>query len=364
LEQKIMIGTLRIRALSICATAALLAACTGNDLGAAGPNSADGAAAHSHLANGRFLPHWSPLASLIPPELRTRAHYSARVPEFGTAATHRKGLYVSAFYDAILGYSQNNRQNKPPFCEVSGGYANNVAVDRSGNLIVPDGSTNQVTIFSGPDMCGPQYATFQDAYGQPSAVASDDAISGTIAVANIFDSSGQPGSIALCSISYGCTSNLTNADMYEVAGVAMARNGDCWADAVNAAGTATLTYFKSCVGAGVAARGFLNHYYGGLAVDAGSNLLSVSTFDSKLYVYKGCNPRCTLLGGPFALEGEDVFVSLNGSSTMLAGADFEQSRVDVYTYSSSSGVAFEYSFDNGLGPSPEVEGVAYSPSTR
>jgi hypothetical protein len=65
------------------------------------------------------------------------------------------------------------------------------------------------------------------------------------------------GSISVCSVSAGCTSNLTNATtMYEVAGVAMDNSGNCWASAWNPSSVATLTYFAGCAGSGVLARCF------------------------------------------------------------------------------------------------------------
>ncbi len=170
--------------------------------------------------------------------------------------------------------------------------------------------------------------SISDPYGAPIDAASNNAATGKIAVANLFEGSGA-GSVSVCTLAGGCKTNLTNSNMYEVAGVAMSRNGDCWADATNSTGTATLTFFKNCNGSGRAATGFVNPYYGGLDIDAGGDLVTISAFTPAIYVYKGCNPACSLVGGPFQMEGPAVFGHLNKTSTRLAAANYEFNRVDI-----------------------------------
>jgi hypothetical protein len=275
--------------------------------------------------------------------------------------TFRRGIYVSTT-DGIFGYRTGASHQKPG-CVVHGAVGGGaIAVDGARDLIVPGGGSRLVTIFRDPQMCGYELGSFSDPYGQPSDAASANAASGPIAVANIFDTSGA-GSIAVCTLTGGCTANLTNANMYEVAGVAMARNGDCWASATNSLGTATLTYFKRCAGAGKAATGFENTYYGGLDIDDAGNLVAVSAFDAKLSVYKGCNPACTLVGGPFALKGDSVWGHLDQRSKHFAAADYSLNSVDVYAYASTS-LTLEYSISLGFSPSNVVGGVAYQPRSK
>ena len=58
-----------------------------------------------------------------------------------------------------------------------------------------------------------------------------DALTGKIALGNIFDNSSASGSVSICTLAGGSTDNLTNSVMYEVAGVAMDNSGNCWASA-------------------------------------------------------------------------------------------------------------------------------------
>jgi hypothetical protein len=354
---------MRLLTSAICTTVAvgLLAGCSGSNLGSTNAVPSAGAA-QNHFVNGKYIPQYSKIANLIPAELRPVGNHGIaklRLQPDG----HKGGIYGSTFYaSTIYGYTNPNASNNPPVCSVGASYVNGVAVDGKGNLVDPDGGSRTVIVYKGKGMCGPLVGSTSDGYGQPSDAASANAATGKIAVGNIFDNSGA-GSVSICTLSGGCTTNLTNSNMYEVAGVAMAKNGDCWADAINSGGTATLTYFKGCSGSGQAATGFSNAYFGGLDIDKAGNLVTISAFDSKLYIYKGCNPGCTLVGGPFTLNGEAVFGHLNTTSSAFVTGDFSIGQLDVYKYS-PSGITLSYSITNGLSSSYDVEGAAFAPASK
>jgi hypothetical protein len=192
------------------------------------------------------MPIWSRYATLVPIELRPGG-FRATLLRIAAkpAAAELGGIYVSEFDgSSVLGYRNPNAGNGPPICTIGPvSYANGIAVDGKGNLIDPDGGTRTVIVFSGPEMCGPLVGSASDPSVQPADAASANAETGEIVVGNIFDTSGG-GSISICHIP-NCSSNLTNAGMYEVAGVALAKNGDCWASATDSAGTATLRTSKA-----------------------------------------------------------------------------------------------------------------------
>ena len=77
-------------------------------------------------------------------------------------------------------------------------------------------------------------------------------------------------------------------------------------------------------------------------------------------VYKGCDPKCTLLGGPFALSGNTIFGHLNERSTEFVGADYQYGEIDVYKYAPTR-LTYLYSFNNGLDAGDDVEGAAFNP---
>ncbi len=279
----------------------------------------------------------------------------------------QRGIYVDlqtgSSSSEILGYRNKNGRPRP-FCTVEGvGYADRIAVDPAGDLISPDSFAGSITVFRGPRMCGKDLGSFTDPYGQPLDAASNNAATGTIAIANIFDNTGN-GSISVCTLAHGCTANLTSSNMVEVAGVAMANNGDCWASAVKSSFVATLTFFKHCAGSGQLSGGYQNKAYGGLELDARGNIVSISWtgYGSSLYVYQGCRPQCTLIGGPFTLKHEAMTARLNGDGKTLAVADYQRSRVDVYSYTPTS-LTYEYSLTDGLSGGTAA-GVAFTPRSK
>lgn len=299
-----------------------------------------------------------------------------RIQGVGVSAPPTKGMYVNEFAGpGPMGYPINNQGNSPPFCTVgtgSGADVNGIAVDGKGNLITPVAANvsgqHGVDVWKGPGMCGPLLGSFTETNGQPSDAFSFDAAKGTIIVGNIFGPSGSvsAGSISVCTLKGGCTANLTNSAMFKVAGVVMDKSGNCWASAEDHSGAATLTYFAGCTGAGQQATGYMNTDYGSLEFDRAGNLVSLDKTGVQLWVYSGCNPACTLVGGPFPLQGESVFGALNKQSMTFMAGDRPNAQVDVYLYTPTS-LTFLYSFNNGLGPyssTNPVEGVAYNPAAK
>ncbi len=284
-------------------------------------------------------------------------------PGRAAKAISSSGIYVSQFYGSeILGYRSSNKQRRPPLCNVRAGmYVNDVAVDGAGNLIDPDGASRNVVVYQGPEMCGKRLGAFHDPYGQPSDVASQDAANGKIAVGNIRDHGSSAGSLSICTLRAGCTSNLTNPQLNAAGGVAMSNGGDCWVDAMRTpAGGAALIYFKGCAGQGQAARGFNSKSYGGIDIDNQGNLVIVEQAASAVSIYSGCNPRCTRVGGPFRLKNRSFFGKLNAANTDFVAVDQTDGAVDFYSYTTKA-IKFEYSFKRGLKIDLAPQGIAQNP---
>ena len=299
-----------------------------------------------------------PLAPSAPATLRVAPALRGERGERGLPAHAKASLYVSEFYGtSVYGFRRSGKG--APVCTISGvSSVNDIASDAKGDVIEPDGGGRTIRVFR--PQCGPALGNVSDPYGQPADAMSANAATGSIAVANIFGPNRTNGSISLCSLKDGCTANLTNPNMYEVVGVAMSKDGDCWASAIDANSHANLTYFKGCSGSGVTAKGFINPSYGGLDFDAAGNLVSFSGNSAQLYVYRGCNPRCKLVGGPFSMGGTSVYGHLNKSRDMLAVADYQHGQIDLYTYTPTA-VNYVRSFNTGLSASLDVVGVTYAP---
>jgi hypothetical protein len=326
----------------------------------------------STFVNGHFAPHWSKFGNLIPKEFiplgRLPLHgrpAPAGIKSDGTTG----GVYVSEYDgDTVNCYPHNNSANEAPVGTLTPGFVQpqGIAADNAGNFILPEGYENlarQVIVYGGPPLCDLEVGSLIDAYGQPDDASSANATSGNIAVANMFNVAGA-GSISICTISTGqCSTDLTNSNMYEVASVVMDNSADCWASAVTEDGAATLTYFPKCAGKGKAVTGYQNQYFGGLDIDKYGNIVAISAFNAEVYVYKGCKPACTMVGGPFALMGDSLFGHLNRQSMTYTVADYQYGQIDVYAYS-TTGLTYMYSYNNSLNADDEVEGVAVAPRSE
>lgn len=353
-----------LAAVSAATAATLLAGCTGNS-DTSSPSPVADAQGHGVRAAG-FL---GVPVSLVPEKFR--AHHHALFGKVAPPAA-RRGIYVSAFgVSNMWGFPKNNRGNEPPTCTVSPtSFVNNVGVDNAGHLMVPS-AHNGVSVYSNASMCGPLLGTITDSYGQASDASAIDAVNGNIAVGNAFDGGGnEPGSISICTLSSGtCSANLTNPNLYELGGVALSSNGDCWADAVNPSFEPVLVWFQGCTGSGVLTTGFTNSAYGGVDIDNKGNLVTTSVFGpnsslpSQVVVYSGCNPACTMLSSTM-LSGQNVFGHVGRQNARFVTADLETGGIEVYSYK-PSGLSLLYSFTGGLSCATDLcEGAAYSPSSQ
>jgi hypothetical protein len=351
------------RALCVTVAGALLAGCSGSNLWTPSSAAPVGTGAN-HLVNGHFVPGWSKLANLIPAELQPGPQRILdRIAPDKHKGTGLVGIYGSQFYAGkINGYKGGDPNNDPPVCSLSASYPNDIATDAKGNLMDPDGGTRTIIVYRGPKLCGPMLGTISDPYGQPSDAASLNAATGIIIVGGIFGTSGA-GGIAICTLARGCYKFLKNPGVYEVAGIALAKNGDCWDLGTNSAGVASMIYFKHCSGSGKVGTGVRNAYYGGLDIDANGNLVAIDSFTPQLWIYSGCNPNCKLVGGPFPLHGDSIFGHLNGNGTEFVAADYANGALDVYKYSTKA-LTYEYNINNGLDVSDDVEGAAFDPHSK
>jgi hypothetical protein len=292
-------------------------------------------------------------------------------PLHGVAApaSARQNIYVGlglAGHYGVLAYAGGNRKNHPPLCTLqAGGENSDVAADENDNLVAVN--SEYFYVYQGPGTCGTLLGSAYT-YGFSEDVASNDAINGKIIVANVY--SFQPtgfGDVGICTLSGGCTIRLTNSNVSRFFGVALAKNGDCWGSGFGYVSQAVLIYFKGCTGSGQLATGYQNKYPGGIDIDKHGNLVTVDPDATGkgpgFWVYKGCKPKCALIGGEFTAAGGSQFGHLNANSTAYASADYQYGQIDVYAYSPTK-MTYKYSFNNGLSANDEVEGVTYVPRSK
>jgi hypothetical protein len=312
---------------------------------------------NAHAAKG--APDWA-RGETSPPFHRVAAPDSAK-----------RGIYVSSFAGtSIYGFRSNYKQGFGPMCTLYTGqvFVNLIAADPLGNLVVPQNNRRLVKVYQGPNMCGPLLGSLQDPYGQPANAASFNAATGTILVADIESKRGSSGNLAVCSLTSGCTQKLEPKFTGVALGVALAKNGDCWLVTENAAFTAAgMTYWRGCSGPGELVTGFKNTSYGSLSIDRHGHLVAVDFKgggSGQLWVYSGCNPACTVVGGPFALEGQPVSGALNATGENFGTIESEfpyGGTIDIYKYTPTK-LTYAYSFDSSFAPVSSPEGFAYSPA--
>ena len=104
-------------------------------------------------------------------------------------------------------------------------------------------------------------------------------------------------------------------------------------------------------------------FFGGLDIDNKGNIVSLDSVFGKAMVYSGCNPACSVVSGPYTLQGNAIYGHLNKQAMTFAAADFINGQIDVYKYHQGT-FNYWYSFNNGLSAFNGVEGVTYSPRSR
>jgi hypothetical protein len=346
--------------LSAAVAAALLASCSGGNLGSpASVNPRSDASASKVQAL-----HRAGAVSIIPRSALPQGPVELKGRQ--APPQEMKGIYAAQFFaSSVNGYTKNNSGNATPICTVTGlSNVNNLATDTIGNLIVPN-AFDGVLVYTGPQMCGPLMATITDSYGQASDAAAVNAASGTIAVSNILG----PGYAVTCTVSSMSCSELTppSSGYGEMAGVGVDKAGDCWFDGYNAAFTAVaLVYYAGCTGTPQVATGFQNTGYGGLDVDNGGNVVSFDWHGSAgadLWVYSGCNPACKSVSDNALTENTAIFGHIGKQGQRLVVGAYLAGQVDIYKYTPTA-LTYYYSFNNSLTASDDVEGVAYSPSSK
>lgn len=234
----------------------------------------------------------------------------------------------------------------------------NIAVDRKGNLLVPlDANGNTVSIYTGPQMCGRllgEVGSSADGYAVDAASLNVSTGKIVVALAPPFSLT---GGVEVCRLGQTCSRlHITGQYILGAMAVAIDGVGDCWAVVELFSGRIVLDYFKHCAQNGVAATGWVNPSGGGLDVDTLGNLVSIAPGKhSALYVYQGCRPSCTLIGGPFHLAHEASYGHISHDGALFASTG--RGRVDVYAYH-PNGLAHLFSFETGLS---YAVGVAFSP---
>jgi hypothetical protein len=281
-------------------------------------------------------------------------------------------IFGSQFYGTLVyGYPDPDSKNKKPTCTLGTTsnyleYVNGFGTDAAGDTMIPaltPATADYLFLNVFKPNCGSLAWSVEIQSGQAADAYtnSKSAVTGSVLVGLLKVGTTDAGGAEICSKKSGCGSVITNSAITGyAAGVAMATNGDCWISGATDETTGfVLAYFKGCAGSGVVATGTKNTDYGGLFFDTKGNLASVDG-SGTLYVYKGCDPKCTLVSTS-TLEGKSFFGGLDSTGTDLALGDYENGTVDVYSYSTTKGAKYLYSISKDLIESEMVETGQFAP---
>jgi hypothetical protein len=276
----------------------------------------------------------------------------------GAHASHTSvSVYVTADSGsgtyAIYGFRAQNRKDNRPDCTLSGeGAVEDIAADSNGNVYVPveDGSTGKLLVYA--PACGRLMASLSDSYGSPvgAAVSGD-----TIYVANAVD-------IAVCTISAGCTSQLTDSSIAEITSTAVDSQDNVWA-AYYAAGKGGigLIFWPGGTMPGKVVSGYIESGDpGDISFDRSGNLLALELDDPVVYTFS-CSTQdasCTKTTTSSLQPSEPQYGALNARNSDFQVTD-GRGAVDVYAYPSFT---YEYSYDRG--PHGDLAAVGITQASR
>jgi hypothetical protein len=330
-------------ALGAAATIAALAACsgyqptTGPSLGQYQPmTGSDGA--RSVLPAG-FKPHTTRPSWMkpAPPGADARKPYHIAVAQFGGSS--------------VLWFPLNDKTNKPPTVCQPASSTNGIAIDRGGNLWVPDGRANTTTEY-GPN-CGAAKLTIPDTTGEPADVG----FSGNkrVYILNLNNTSGAP-TVGVYNKNNGKQlGTLSDPSFAVLFGIGSDREGNVFVSNLESNNVGNVVEFPKGKMPGTQLSGVSLGLPGAPTFDRHNNLIITDwlaeTIDVFAPPYNGSATTAPLMGS-------SIWCKLDHKGKELFCGDADNGSIDVYAY---PGNAYKFSYTSELSPSGLVTGVAPAP---
>lgn len=249
----------------------------------------------------------------------------------------------------VFEFGAQNDQNRAPKCSIVG-LRNVIGIgsDSAGNVYIPGGATNTIRVYA--PLCGRIIAKIHDGFGAPM---------GAIPIANTICAPSTTG-VAVCNFS-GCTSNLTDASIFQITSAGVDSSGNVWAANYDRRDAIALVVWPRGAMPGRVVSGYAGTLSPGdiqfdkhdVLISVASPFATVSTFDCKI------GPATCLKTGSFPLRNASNFGALNAANTDFQVADLRLDAVDVYAY---PGFAYEYSYDRGFRQGSSPVGITQIPA--
>jgi hypothetical protein len=271
-------------------------------------------------------------------------------PPPGGAAGH---IAVAQFgASSVLWFLLNDKKNTPPsVCEPATS-TNGIAIDRYGNLWVPNGIANTTTEYA-PN-CGSAKLTISDPTGEPADVGFNG--KNHVYILNLNNKSGPPTVEAYDATIGKQTGTLSDASFNVLFGIGTDRLGNVFVSNLTKNNVGIVIEFPKGKMPGTQLTGVSLGLPGAPTFDKSNNLIISDwlayTIDVFAPPYSGAPSTSTL-------QGASIWCKLNKKGSHLYCGDADNGAIDVYSY---PGNAYQYSYTSGLSPSALVTGVAPYPA--
>lgn len=253
---------------------------------------------------------------------------------------------------SVLWFLLNNRNNNPPIdCEPASS-TNGIAIDRAGNLWVPDGRANTTTEY-GPG-CGGAKLTIPDPTGEPADVGFDG--KNRVYILNLNNQSGPPTVEYYNNTTGAQLGTLSDPSFNVLFGIGTDRLGNVFVSNLTTNNDGIVIEFPHGKMPGTQLSGINLGLPGAPTFDSANNLIIADWLRNTIDVF---SPPYTGSPTTAQLMGASIWCKLNRYQTHLFCGDAGNGSIDVYAY---PGDAYKYSYTSGLSPDALVTGVAPAPA--
>ncbi len=275
-----------------------------------------------------------------------------RLPEdeSGTSGNH---IAVAQFGgSSVLWFPLNDKTNKPPATCEPASSTNGIAIDRDGNLWVPDGRANTTTEY-GPN-CGAAKLTIPDATGEPAHVGF--AGQNRVFILNLNNVSGAPTVEIYNSTTGTQLGTLSDPSFAVLFGIGTDRKGNIFVSNLTKSNVGNVIEFPKGKMPGTQLSGVSLGLPGAPTFDRHNNLIITDWFAETIDVF---SPPYQASPSTSPLKGSSIWCKLNQKEKDLYCGDADNGSIDVYSY---PGNTYKFSYTAELSASALVTGVAPSPA--
>jgi hypothetical protein len=345
---------MRWRALTAIASVSLIAGCSAYQPISAGSATNDAVPRASNANGYRPMIGADGARSVLPEgftSFGTRPRWMKAPPAYPSTGTGH--IAVAQFGgSSVLWFVLNNKHNKPPMTCEPASSTNGIAIDRYGNLWVPDGRANTTTEYA-PN-CGSAKLTIPDPTGEPADVGFDG--KNRVFILNLNNHSGPP-TVEIYNATNGRqVGTLKDPSFNVLFGIGTDRLGNVFVSNLTTGNVGNVIEFTKGKMPGVQLAGVALGLPGAPAFDRSNNLIISDWYHETIDVfappYDG-SPTTT------PLKASSIWCKLNRVENRLYCGDADFGSIDVYSY---PGNAYQYSYTAGLSPSALVTGVAPDPA--